>query len=156
MMIRIPFTKIEVSWQLLAILVLFLVFAQTWWRGLLAFVGLVGGLWLFSLIVWWLGTMLLFGKHRRPGEGLRALSARMLEPQHTEHSFEESFQQALSYRYVEFDCGHTVFDRFPKGIPQANEQLYCPGHRKFGPAQQQTVVEVMRFLPEGDRRKVLR
>lgn len=157
-MISIPFTKIKVSWQMLALL---MIISSSWQRGLLAFAMLVGGMAVISLVLWIPVTWLLYSKHRRPGENLWQLSARMEQ----ETSQRQASRYLLrkhcgrgqvtdSYLYLVLDCGHVVFEYFTEA-PQIGDKFWCWGHRKHGPAQEQTIVNVHRWLPDNVNEKVL-
>jgi hypothetical protein len=158
MMIRIPFTKWYVSWYLPVLLVVFMLMASSWERGLLAFAAILGVTWGLRYGVWWLFMVCVEGKKRRPGENWRELSARVANEQALQSSRtqQDRFLDWTKYSYVLLDCGHLVFTKFPDGEPREGDTFYCWGHHKFGPTQEQTVVEVCFVPPPGKKQKILR
>jgi hypothetical protein len=153
-MIRIPGTKIEFGWGIPVLLLGFMLLSDSWLRGLLSFVLLLGIWWLIGAVLWSPLVWLMYANKRRPDESLRQLSRRMTQELNKYSALSRGRRSGRSgperqYWYVGLNCGHVVFDSFPGGLPSVDDTFWCWGHRRFGPAQEQVVTNVHQFLPEG-------
>jgi len=90
-------------------------------------------------------------KHRRPGESLRkafrrsALSAAETKSAHCnsltcniESGDTLGCPAKLHNAFVDLDCGHHVMIKVSQP-PNLGDTVWCPGHRRFGPAEQHVI-----------------
>jgi|GEM_PF-3430182 len=157
-MIRIPFTTWSVSWHLPAVVLAFTFLADTWWKGLVGALAMFAATWVMLWGVWIVIVLIGDGKKRRPGESLRSLSRRVSADLDKYRAGKQNARLEndlfWGYRYVVLDCGHIAHDRYIDGIPSEGDEFWCWGHRRFGPAQLQTVRSVD-YLPPQDHDKAL-
>ncbi len=95
------------------------------WGTVWATVMFCGGLLTFSLVI----TALLRARNRRPGESFGVWYRRAVNSTTTEDE----------YHYVRLACGHRGQIRAPV-YPAPDTVVWCPGHRRFGPALRTTVI----------------
>ena len=102
------------------------------------------GIWVIGVLGYYLLIFLGDSKRRQPNESWWAFSKR-IQRDNDNHPANSSDTIKIRDSYVELDCGHVIHIYSNSTIPRIGGLYWCFGHRRFGPAEQHTVVDVRQF-----------
>jgi hypothetical protein len=142
-MIRIPGTKVFISPMglLLTLVFIFALVTQDW--SLIKVYGIIAGCYVLMTGL----IMSLTARTRRPGESAWDCMHRSLgevgskEDHDTDH-------------YVIANCGHLVQVYAPQ-TPAVGDVIWCPAHRRFGPAERATVTNPYGLSCKQRKKKII-
>jgi hypothetical protein len=141
-MIRIPGTAATISPMglLVALVFIFALVTQDW--GLIKVYGIIAGCYVLMTGL----IMSLTARTRRPGESAWACMHRSLDEV-------ENKKERGTDHYVTASCRHLVQVYSPQ-TPAVGDVIWCPAHRRFGPAERATVTDPYGLSSE-QRKKII-